>query len=111
MVLCIDFYLAAAPDMVMDAEYLKTSIKYESDILELLQCAYDEGCLASSASLYIHRPQLYHRGLLRFSSRFWNRGTDNFLPNVNKEDWEWHDCHQHYHSMERFADYDLKGKF
>merc|ERR1712168_1546964 len=48
-----------------------------------------------------------NRTLLRFTARFWNRGTADFRSNNNKEFWEWHRCHQHFHSMERFADYDL----
>ena len=31
----------------------------------------------------------------------------DFKPHVNQDQWQWHTCHQHYHSMERFSDYDI----
>ena len=37
----------------------------------------------------------------------WNRGTADFLPKSARNQWEWHACHAHYHSMENFIDYDL----
>ena len=37
----------------------------------------------------------------------WNWGLGSFVPLVPSEDWEWHTCHYHYHSMEEFAHYDL----
>ncbi|XP_057307160.1 lysyl oxidase homolog 3A-like [Hydractinia symbiolongicarpus] len=96
-----------APDLVMDYRLVKKSIRVESRGLYELTCAYDENCLSSTAAHYIHYPNLFHRTLLRFTSRFWNRGTDSFEPDVSKENWQWHTCHRHYHSMERFTDYDL----
>jgi len=96
-----------APDVVMDYRELKKSIRVESRTLYDLSCAYEENCLSPTAAHYIHFPHLFERTLLRFTSRFWNRGTDAFLPRKAKGDWEWHQCHQHYHSMERFSDYDL----
>ncbi|XP_065071306.1 lysyl oxidase homolog 2B-like [Rhopilema esculentum] len=97
-----------APDLVMDYFYLKDSFQVENPYLAQLACAFDEGCLASTANWYMHTyPEIYTRKLLRFSARFWNRGTADFITNVKKEDWQWHDCHAHYHSMERFADFDL----
>lgn len=93
----------------MDYRVVKKSIRVESRGLYELTCAYDENCLSSTAAHYIHYPNLFHRTLLRFTSRFWNRGTDSFEPDVSKENWQWHTCHRHYHSMERFTDYDLIG--
>lgn len=90
---------------------MKKSIRIESRSLYELTCAYEEGCLSSDAGRYMQYPHLFDRRLIRFTSRFWNRGTDSFRPNVNKDDWNWHQCHAHYHSMERFTDYDLIGKF
>ena len=40
-------------------------------------------------------------------TRVWNRGTADFLPKSARNQWEWHACHAHYHSMENFIDYDL----
>ena len=36
-----------------------------------------------------------------------NYGLRDFLPVLPKEDWLWHSCHNHYHSMETFVEYDL----
>ena len=110
----IDFFLFLlidAPDIVMDYREMKKSMFIESRPLYELSCAFEEKCLSSTASYYIHYPHAFSRTLIRFTSRFWNRGTSDFVTNVNKDNWEWHDCHAHYHSMERFADYDLVGKY
>ena len=100
-----------APDIVMDYREMKKSMFIESRPLYELSCAFEEKCLSSTASYYIHYPHAFSRTLIRFTSRFWNRGTSDFVTNVKKDDWEWHDCHAHYHSMERFADYDLVGNY
>ncbi|KAK2500886.1 hypothetical protein MC885_005286 [Smutsia gigantea] len=47
------------------------------------------------------------RVLLRFPQRVKNQGTADFLPNRPRHAWEWHSCHQHYHSMDEFSHYDL----
>ncbi|XP_065653523.1 lysyl oxidase homolog 2A-like isoform X1 [Hydra vulgaris] len=96
-----------APDLVMDFKELEDSIHVESKFLLELSCAYEENCLSSSAARFTYYPELYSRTLLRFTSLFWNRGTENFLPSTAKRDWIWHECHAHYHSLERFSDYDL----
>ena len=94
-----------------------------------LQCAAEENCLSKSAYLTEWYNQQYWdpyrtRKLLRFSvskkkpkkddcltlyvqTRVWNRGTADFLPKSARNQWEWHACHAHYHSMENFIDYDL----
>ena len=105
------FLLIDAPDIVMDYREMKKSMFIESRYLYELSCAYEEKCLSSTASHYIRYPHVFQRTLIRFTSRFWNRGTSDFVTNVNKDDWEWHDCHAHYHSMERFSDYDLIGEY
>eukprot|EP00111_Clytia_hemisphaerica_P018020 TCONS_00053338-protein len=96
-----------APDIVMDYRQMKKSMRIESVSLVNLQCAFEEKCLSNTAKNYITYPFLFERTLIRFTSRFWNRGTTDFRPNIAKNHWEWHDCHSHFHSMERFADYDL----
>ncbi|NXJ99421.1 LOXL1 oxidase, partial [Corythaixoides concolor] len=47
------------------------------------------------------------RVLLRFPQRVKNQGTADFLPSRPRHSWEWHSCHQHYHSMDEFSHYDL----
>jgi hypothetical protein len=37
---------------------------------------------------------------LRFTASIANVGNADFLPFIPKSAWEWHACHQHYHSME-----------
>eukprot|EP00794_Sanderia_malayensis_P005465 gene5465-6148_t len=99
-----------APDLVMDFKYLEKSFLISNPILARLMCAYEEGCLSSSAGHYMYYPEMFTRRLLKFSAKFWNKGTDDFIPHVKKSAWQWHSCHQHYHSMERFADFDLLDK-
>ena len=48
-----------------------------------------------------------HRKLLRFDSMTWNWGLADFKPTTSLREWEWHECHAHFHSMEEFAHYDL----
>lgn len=96
-----------APDLVMDVEELRRSVYIDSRKLMTLSCASEEKCLAPDAKMQWWWPELFNRTLLRFSARFWNRGNAEFRPNVRKPYWQWHQCHQHFHSMERFADYDI----
>ena len=69
-----------------------------------LQCALEEKCLSSSAA---NQPTSAIRQLLRFDSLTMNWGTADFLPNRRPEEWEFHSCHNHYHSFEAFIHYDL----
>ena len=69
-----------------------------------LQCALEEGCLASPA---YSEPVNSHRRLLRFTTAVTNTGTAAFRPNIPRSAWDWHACHQHYHSMETFSHFQL----
>uniref|UniRef100_A0A8B9GKQ9 Lysyl oxidase homolog n=1 Tax=Amazona collaria TaxID=241587 RepID=A0A8B9GKQ9_9PSIT len=63
---------------------------------------------ASAASAYRADVRDYdNRVLLRFPQRVKNQGTSDFLPSRPRYSWEWHSCHQHYHSMDEFSHYDL----
>lgn len=44
---------------------------------------------------------------MKFDSLAWNLGTYDFKPALDNSQWEWHDCHLHYHAMEEFVHYDL----
>jgi len=111
-VTCTDTQADLEPDLYM----LMTSAHLEDKQLFLLQCAMEENCLASEA--YIEQRtnpnwQMLTRRLLRFTSAITNIGTADFRPFIPKTAWDWHSCHQHYHSMETFAHFeifDMTGK-
>lgn len=106
----LSFHSQDAPDIVMDVPVMQQSLRIERVPLTNLICAYQEKCLAKSARHYISYPFLFKRTLIRFTSRFWNRGTSDFNSNVPSYLWRYHGCHRHFHSLERFADYDLIGE-
>ncbi|XP_013859263.1 protein-lysine 6-oxidase [Austrofundulus limnaeus] len=92
------------PDLVPDPYYIQASAYAQRVPMYNLRCAAEENCLSSSA----YRARDYDtRMLLRFPQRVKNQGTADFLPNRPRYSWEWHSCHQHYHSMDEFSHYDL----
>ncbi|XP_051898576.1 lysyl oxidase homolog 1-like [Pristis pectinata] len=94
------------PDLVPDPHYVQAATYVQRSHLYSLRCAAEEKCLASSA--YTADTTDYDiRVLLRFPQRVKNQGTADFLPNRPRHSWEWHSCHQHYHSMDEFSHYDL----
>lgn len=94
------------PDLVPDPSYVQASTYVQRAHLYSLRCAAEEKCLASTA--YAPEATDYDmRVLLRFPQRVKNQGTADFLPNRPRHTWEWHSCHQHYHSMDEFSHYDL----
>ena len=95
----------------MDIKTFKESIKIESHTLYQLKCSYEERCLSPIVDTFYWREKYRKRLLLKFSSRFLNKGSVSFLANRDKSSWEYHTCHQHYHSMETFAQYDIIGKY
>ncbi|XP_068026337.1 LOW QUALITY PROTEIN: lysyl oxidase homolog 1 [Melanerpes formicivorus] len=94
------------PDLVPDPNYVQASTYVQRAHLYSLRCAAEEKCLASTA--YSAEATDYDvRVLLRFPQRVKNQGTADFLPSRPRHAWEWHSCHQHYHSMDEFSHYDL----
>ncbi|XP_036390873.1 lysyl oxidase homolog 1 [Megalops cyprinoides] len=94
------------PDLVPDPNYVQASTYIQRAHLYSLRCAAEEKCLGSSA--YGSEVTDYDiRVLLRFPQRVKNQGTADFMPNRPRHTWEWHSCHQHYHSMDEFSHYDL----
>jgi len=96
-----------APDLVMDIHKFKESILVESHYLYQLRCSYEEKCLSPDVESIWRRGRWHQRHLLKFTSRFINKGAIAFRPHLDKSSWEYHTCHEHYHSMETFAIYDL----
>ncbi|XP_034729721.1 lysyl oxidase homolog 1 [Etheostoma cragini] len=94
------------PDLVPDPNYVQASTYIQRAHMYSLRCAAEEKCLSSSA----YGPEITDydvRVLLRFPQRVKNKGTADFMPNRPRHTWEWHSCHQHYHSMDEFSHYDL----
>ncbi|XP_062816607.1 protein-lysine 6-oxidase-like [Anolis carolinensis] len=94
------------PDLIPDPYFIEASTYVQRVQLYALECAAEENCLARSAYSPGVSP-LSVRVLLRFPQRVKNQGTADFLPVKPHHDWEWHHCHQHFHSMEAFSHYDL----
>uniref|UniRef100_A0A3Q3X5H7 Lysyl oxidase homolog n=1 Tax=Mola mola TaxID=94237 RepID=A0A3Q3X5H7_MOLML len=100
------FFHNGLPDLVPDPYYIQAASYIQRVQMYALRCAAEENCLSRSA----HHPRvsdLDYRVLLRFPQRVKNQGTADFLPVKPRHEWEWHSCHQHYHSMEAFSNYDL----
>lgn len=94
------------PDLVPDPNYVQASTYIQRAHMYSLRCAAEEKCLSSTA--YSSETSDYEvRVLLRFPQRVKNQGTADFMPNRPRHTWEWHSCHQHYHSMDEFSHYDL----
>ncbi|XP_072516019.1 lysyl oxidase-like 5a [Salminus brasiliensis] len=94
------------PDLVPDPHYIQAASYIQRVQMYALRCAAEENCLSRSAYRRSVR-DLDYRVLLRFPQRVKNQGTADFLPERPQHQWEWHSCHQHYHSMEAFSSYDL----
>ncbi|CAG7722759.1 unnamed protein product, partial [Allacma fusca] len=99
------------PDLVPDAYEVQRSGYLEDKQLYFLQCSMEENCLASSA-YKLQRENAYGwhldtRRLLRFTAKIVNQGNADFRPAIPKHLWQFHACHQHYHSMEVFAVFDV----
>ncbi|KAM9330562.1 uncharacterized protein PAF06_015297 [Gastrophryne carolinensis] len=99
-------YQYGLPDLVPDALFIQSATYIQRIPMYSLRCAAEENCLARSA-YSSEVSDISFRVLLRFPQRVKNRGTADFLPVKPRHTWEWHSCHQHYHSMDSFSHYDL----
>ncbi|XP_019712184.1 protein-lysine 6-oxidase-like [Hippocampus comes] len=100
------YFQNGLPDLVPDPYAIQAGAYVQRMQMFALRCAAEEDCLASSA----HGPSVSDidfRVLLRFPQKVKNQGTADFLPLKPRHQWDWHSCHQHYHSMEAFSNYDL----
>ncbi|XP_062860526.1 lysyl oxidase homolog 1 [Trichomycterus rosablanca] len=94
------------PDLLPDPHYVQASTYIQRAHMYSLRCAAEEKCLSSTA--YGTDITDYDvRVLLRFPQRVKNQGKADFMPNRPRHTWEWHSCHQHYHSMDEFSHYNL----
>ncbi|KAA0711915.1 Protein-lysine 6-oxidase [Triplophysa tibetana] len=100
------YFHNALPDLIPDPYYIQAASYIQRVQMYSLRCAAEENCLSSSAYSPTIK-DLDYRVLLRFPQRVKNQGTADFLPMKPHHEWEWHSCHQHYHSMEAFSHYDL----
>lgn len=99
---------AGLPDLVPDLDTLRNSLYstyYISRVpIYYLTCAREEKCLSSSA---VGASPNSARFLLRFDSLTMNWGTTDFVPHRDRSEWQFHTCHNHFHSFEAFIHYDL----
>uniref|UniRef100_A0AAV2JUU3 Lysyl oxidase homolog n=1 Tax=Knipowitschia caucasica TaxID=637954 RepID=A0AAV2JUU3_KNICA len=94
------------PDLIPDTYAIQAGTYVQRMQMYALRCAAEENCLARSAYSSMVR-DIDFRVLLRFPQKVRNQGTADFLPVKPRYQWDWHSCHQHYHSMEAFSNYDL----
>ncbi|XP_012724956.2 protein-lysine 6-oxidase isoform X1 [Fundulus heteroclitus] len=94
------------PDLIPDPYAIQAGTYVQRMQMYALRCAAEENCLARSAYAPGVR-DIDFRVLLRFPQKVKNQGTADFLPLKPRYQWDWHSCHQHYHSMDAFSNYDL----
>ncbi|XP_008274029.1 protein-lysine 6-oxidase-like [Stegastes partitus] len=100
------YFQNGLPDLVPDPYAIQAGAYIQRMQMYALRCAAEENCLARSAYGPAVR-DIDFRVLLRFPQKVKNQGTTDFLPVKPRYQWDWHSCHQHYHSMDAFSNYDL----
>ena len=94
-------------DLSLGLNDIQQSLFLDSQPLSSLTCAMEENCLSRDAyRIILTQPQAM-RKLLRFTTKAENVGSADFSPYANFDQWQWHECHNHYHSMETFASFDI----
>ncbi|XP_047444808.1 lysyl oxidase-like 5b [Mugil cephalus] len=100
------YFQNGLPDLVPDPYAIQAGAYVQRMQMYALRCAAEENCLARSAYGPAVR-DIDFRVLLRFPQKVKNQGTTDFLPVKPRYQWDWHSCHQHFHSMDAFSNYDL----
>ncbi|KAM9844565.1 lysyl oxidase-like 5b [Aulostomus maculatus] len=100
------YFQNGLPDLVPDPYAIQAGAYIQRVQMYALRCAAEENCLSRSAYGLAVR-DIDFRVLLRFPQKVKNQGTTDFLPVKPRYQWDWHSCHQHYHSMDAFSNYDL----
>ncbi|XP_068449427.1 protein-lysine 6-oxidase-like [Clinocottus analis] len=100
------YFQNGLPDLIPDPYAIQAGAYIQRMQMFALRCAAEENCLARSAYGPSVR-DIDFRVLLRFPQKVKNQGTSDFLPVKPRYQWDWHSCHQHFHSMEAFSNYDL----
>uniref|UniRef100_A0A1I8NT37 protein-lysine 6-oxidase n=1 Tax=Stomoxys calcitrans TaxID=35570 RepID=A0A1I8NT37_STOCA len=103
IVKCVD----KVPDLKLIGEEIQRSLFLDSRPLFSLKCALEEKCLSKDAYELARTQPSSKRKLLRFNTKAENVGRADFSPYANYNQWQWHQCHLHYHSMEEFASFDI----
>lgn len=94
-------------DLSLGLPEIERSAYLDSQTLASLKCAMEENCVSRDAYQIVLTQPMALRKLLRFTTKAENVGSADFSPYANYDQWEWHQCHMHYHSMESFASFDI----
>uniref|UniRef100_A0A8D3C1D9 Lysyl oxidase homolog n=1 Tax=Scophthalmus maximus TaxID=52904 RepID=A0A8D3C1D9_SCOMX len=97
------YFQNGLPDLVPDPYAIQAGAYVQRMQMYALRCAAEENCLRMDPAVR----DIDFRVLLRFPQKVKNQGTTDFLPVKPRYQWDWHSCHQHYHSMDAFSNYDL----
>ncbi|XP_053953628.1 lysyl oxidase homolog 2A [Anastrepha ludens] len=94
-------------DLTLGLRDIETSARLDLAPMTRLTCAMEENCVSADAYVIRRTQPNAVRNLMRFTTKAENVGNADFSPYANYRDWEWHQCHQHYHSMNVFATFDV----
>ncbi|XP_073817825.1 lysyl oxidase-like 1 [Musca autumnalis] len=99
--------IAKISDLKLGLEEIQRHAYLDTQPLAKLKCAMEENCLSRDAYELVRTQPGALRKLLRFETKAENVGSADFSPYANYDQWQWHQCHLHYHSMEAFASFDI----
>ncbi|ALC47843.1 lox [Drosophila busckii] len=99
--------VSKSPDLEIGLVDIEVSAYLANVPMTQLACAMEENCVSADAYVIRRTNPAGIRKLLRFSVKASNVGNADISPYVNYKDWEWHQCHMHFHSMKVFATFDV----